>query len=176
MEKKSNNQDSNPSVYVENNAQEIVKQELPKGCMAKLFCTHTSTILNNLGILTCTLGLLLFFSFLIPPLYYVILILLTMATVGTIFMFIPKFSKWWGLASKLNENIGVITNISIWILGISAVSSAISLILMLINKERRSLNRIITCVVTLVIAIIGIIIRALNLFGVWDYERTKYKN
>lgn len=137
-----------------------------KGMMGKLFCAHTSIILSNLGIFTCILGVLLFFTFLIPPLYFVFLLILTLATAGTIFLIIPNFGKWWSLFPTLSEHIGELTPVSFWVLGISIVSSVVSLILILTDKEKKNTGRIASCIVTIVLATIGIIIRALNILGV----------
>lgn len=69
----------------------------------KIFCHHLGVILNNLGIFTCIAGIFVFFSFLIVPLYMCLLILLTLATLGTIFLIIPNFGEWWALLPKLAE-------------------------------------------------------------------------
>lgn len=132
----------------------------------KIFQVHTAIILGNLGIFTCIIGILLFFSFLIPPLYFTFLLILTLATAGTIFLIIPNFSKWWGLFPSLTENISWVVVISKWVLAISIVSSATSLILMIADKEKRTSKRITGCIVTLVIAIIALVIRTLNILEV----------
>lgn len=136
------------------------------GIMRKTFCTHTAKILGNLGFFTCIVGLLLFFSFLIPPLYFVLMLILTMGTAGMIFLIIPNFKDWWAYSSVLADNVEIFIPISKWILGASIMLSAVSLILMLINKDNRNSTRVTFCIITTIISTIALIVRLLNLLGV----------
>lgn len=139
----------------------------PSECsMGKLFQVHTALILNNLGIFTCIIGILLFFSFLIPPLYFTLMLLLTLCTAGTIFLIIPNFKDWWEYSSVLADNVEMFVPISKWILGASIVLSVLSLILMLTNKDSRKMTRVTSCIIIIIISTIALIIRLLNLLGV----------
>lgn len=132
----------------------------------KMFCNHSGMILNNLGIFACIVGLLLFFSFIIPVFYFCLLFICTIATVGVIFLIIPNFAEWWALLPKLSEKIGSTIPASLWLFAISFAVSSISLVLLLANKQNRNTVRIVTCIITIVVSVVAFIICYFNLIGV----------
>lgn len=150
------------SIELENGATSVATIK-PAKIEGKVFCHHLGIILSNLGIFTCVAGIVVFFSFLITPLYACLLILLTLATLGTIFLMIPNFSEWWALLPKLSEKIGSTIPASLWLLGLSMGLSTISLILIATDKERRTTARIVGCAVTFAISLIGFLIFYFNL-------------
>lgn len=137
----------------------------PAGVMKNMFVRHLGEILNNVSIFGCVLGILMYFSFFVSAFYFCFLLIITLATVGTIFLIIPNFSDWWAFLPKLSEMTTVITNISQWVLAISAGISLVALILLLLDKGNRNKTRIVWSIITLVISVLGFVVSFLNLVG-----------
>lgn len=139
--------------------------QAPPGVMKNMFIRHLGEILNNVSIFGCILGIMMYFSFFVSAFYFCFLLIITLATVGTIFLIIPNFSEWWAFLPKLSEMTGVISNISQWVLMISAVLSAIALVLLLLDKGNRSKARIVWSIIILVLSILGFVISYFSLVG-----------
>lgn len=139
--------------------------QAPPGVMKNMFIRHLGEILNNVSIFACILGILMYFSFFVSAFYFCFLLIITLATVGIIFLIIPNFSEWWEFLPKLSEMTGVISSISQWVLMVSAVLSAIALVLLLLDKGNRSKARIVWSIIILVISVLGFVISYFSLVG-----------
>lgn len=142
-----------------------IQATTPSSVSKKMFLHHLSLIFRNIGVVACIVGIMLFFSFIIPVLYFCLLIFLTLGTLGAVFAMIPNFVEWWEALPGLSEQIGSTVPTSLWVLGVAIVASIMSLIFMISDKQNRSVAGIVGCVATIVISVIAIVVFSLLIIG-----------
>lgn len=170
-QEKTNTQNDKNEVFLDNSNAEMsnnldVIKNPPADVMRKTFFNHAGVILGNIGLFACVIGVMLFFSFMIPVLYLCLLLILTLGTAGVIFLIIPNFADWWNLFPKLSESVGSTIPASLYVLSMAIIFTALALTFTLLSKEYKRYGRVLQLIITLVISIIAFIIFYLNLAGV----------
>ena len=134
----------------------------PAGVMTSMTLNRLGVIVSNLSILATCLFPICFFTFLIPAFYYIMLFLMTIFTLGLVFLLIPNFGSWWTAGSGFFNNlINFSGDLLPVLIGISLGGAVLSIILLLFNKNDRQWGRITISIALCAIAIailVGIVI------------------
>ena len=115
----------------------------PVGIATKMFCNHLGKISSNLSIFLWTFAMFsflsTFISFLIPAIYFLVLIIITFFSLGTSFLYINDFESWWHFDPTFltNFSIGVI-HAAPWLCGAATIFSAITIAMALADKHNRN--------------------------------------
>ncbi len=115
----------------------------PVGIAAKMFCNHLGKISSNLSIFLWALSILCFLSvfltFLVPAIYFFVLIIMTVLSLGTTFLTIENFGNWWHFDPTFLRNFSFgVFNAAPWLCGAAMIYSAITIAMALIDKNNRN--------------------------------------
>ena len=137
----------------------------PISVTLRTFGTRLGIIFSNLAIIFLVLTLSGIASFLTSVLLFLFGAIVTIITVGTIFIIEPNF--WNSIISGMDTTASIfdffMQNAYIFVL-ITILLSIISLVLLIMDKNNKHTARIVTLVLILVIAIISIILISTILF------------
>lgn len=115
-------------------------------------------LFSNLAIISTLLFILTFFTMLIPAIYYIVLILMVICTVGTVFILIPNFGSWWSRGATLTNFAEKFSALFPIFAGISIISAITSLVLLLLNKNDHNWPRIILSIIIIIFIVVALII------------------
>lgn len=137
----------------------------PVGYMANQYIYHLGIILSNLSIVFLILSATGILSFFMPILYWCLLIMITVYSIGTIFLFYPGFTSWWGVGLDMYTITKPIIDLFPLFIILTFASTIASLVLLLINKNRRNTTRIAFSCILLGLAVavvIGVLVGGLS--------------
>ena len=115
----------------------------PVGFMANQYCYHLGIILSNLSIIFLLLSVSGIASILLPVFFWCLLLIITIYTIGTIYLYYPRFASLWGWGVDMlnfGEKIMMLFPLFITLTFATAIAS---LVLLLINKNKRHYGRIV---------------------------------
>lgn len=132
-------------------------KDLPTGLATQMNLGRLGIILSNYSIV----GVLLLFSsflfFLGYALFYMMLLFISIATLGLIYILAPNFANLWGAAESMEGLINFIGGAT-GVIGVIVLFSTIaSMILLWVDKNNRSIPRIIFAGVMCAIALVFVI-------------------
>lgn len=139
----------------------------PTGYLSQMYLNHFGVILSNVAIASTILSFVLFLfslvSALLVPVYYVLLIFISVITLGTIYGFAPNFYKLWYKGSDIidfitSDGFKYVVDSIPYLIGISIGGSIIAMILLFFDKKNRNWVRIGICIATIVFAIVALIL------------------
>lgn len=150
----------------ENNEVELIEEKItskktraPMSALAKMYCNHAGLILFNLCFVAIFLSLFSFFSILLPVLYYIILIVMTVFSLGFVFVWIPNFGSWFSWGAETSVKLINFVNNAFPYLGAFAIAcAAASIVLLLIDRNNRDWARIGVAIGLCSIVAIGLIL------------------
>lgn len=139
----------------------------PVGIMTKIYCNHFGRILSNLTMTAAVAALLCFLSSLItvlvPAAYFLLLLIMTLFSLGTVFVTIPNFVSWWSF------DINIVTRVSVsmlhaipYLCAIAMATAIASTVLLLVDKNNRSWGRVTFSIIFFVVSVAIVLIWALG--------------
>ena len=142
-----------------NQNSEIKSYNPPAGVISKMYIYHLGVILSNISMVCCILASLAIFSFIIPAVYFIALIGLVLVSIGTIFVFVPNFGSAFEFGADLSsEIIPKVIGAFPYLAAIALITAAVSMVLLLLDKNNRDWGRIGFSIGILSIVVILIII------------------
>ena len=131
----------------------------PKNLLARMQVVHLGKILFNLQFVALAIMMASALSFLITALYYLLLISITLGTVGIIYLVYPQFSNWWSGGETLQNITSVLAESWQFTVPVVAVLAVASIVCLCFDNQKKHISRIITSIVICVLAILVLILK-----------------
>lgn len=130
--------------------------------LAKMQVVHLGKILFNLQFLALAVMTASVLSFLLPAIYYLILIAISLLTVFTIYVTNPNFASYWSGGEKLTRLAEIMAQSWKYTVPIVLVLAALSITCLIFDKSQKHTAKIIVSVVIAVLAAIVLILKIIN--------------
>lgn len=114
---------------------------IPKKMLARMQVVHFGKLLFNLQFIMVALMLSSLLSFVVYPLYYVVLLTILGFTVFTAFIIIPNFASWWN-PTTLNKITVFLAGTWKYTIPIAAAVSIASIVCLCFDKSEKHFIRI----------------------------------
>lgn len=130
---------------------------------ASVYANHLGKILSNYSIVGLSLMILVVLSSFLSALYFILAFIISfivvVVTFGLIFVSNPEFiSNLFGKSEDIERILKIFANAFPYLFGITVATSLVSLILLCLNKEKRSTSKIVFSSLVLALTLIfGII-------------------
>lgn len=148
------NQNASPSI---NPLKQYSHKDLPADMALKMHLGRLGIIFSNYSILGVILLFSTFLFFFGYALFYLLLLSISIITLGLIYVIAPGFADLWNVSDKMDGIISFISGASGYIALAVLVFSIASMILLWVDKNNRSIPRIIFAMIMGIISIIFII-------------------
>lgn len=141
---------------------ENLKTKTPNNELIKIQVNHLGKILFNLQFIALAIMIASVLSFLIPAIYYLVLIFISLITLFSIYATHPEFSNLWRGGDTLANIATTLTNSWKYTVPIILVLAISSIICLTLSKQENHKYRIITSVVLSILAIIVLVLKLIN--------------
>lgn len=133
----------------------------PPKVLAKMQIAHLGKILFNLQFIALAVMLASVLTFILPAIYYLMLICITLLTLFMVFSN-PNFASFWKGGEHLTTIADVMTQSWKYTVPIVAVLAIASVICLLVDKNNNHIPRIITSVIIAILAIAVLVLKLIN--------------
>lgn len=141
------------------------KLKTPKAELARMQAVHLGVILFNLQFLAVAFMLAGVFSFIVVVLFYFFMIIVTLGSLGIIYLLYPSFGSWWAGGEVLQDIAVRLAGGWVYAVPIALALSVSSIILLSFDSEQRHVGRIVVCVIVALLTVAFLIFKWLNAGG-----------
>lgn len=134
----------------------------PSNFLAKMQVVHFGKILFNLQFIAVAIMLASIITFILPAIYYLMLIAISLLTIFSIYAWYPNFSSFWTGAEGLVNVADALTNSWQYTIPIALALAVVSIICLCFDGYKKHMGRI---TVSTIIAIVSIIILVAKLIN-----------
>ena len=131
----------------------------PSNMLARMQVVHFGKILFNLQFIALVVMIFSVATLLLVPLYYLVLLAVSLITLFTVYVIYPEFSSLWALGETFTEFAVKISQSWVYTVPILAVLSAASIVCLCMDKSYKHTARIAVSGVVLGIAAIVLIVK-----------------
>lgn len=133
----------------------------PSKALARMQVVHLGKILFNMQFIAVAIMAASVLSFIIPALYYLVLICITLLSLFMVFAN-PNFKKFWAGGETLTQIADLLTHSWKYTVPIVAVLSIASIICLCFDKNKKHTAKIAISVIMFVLAIIVLSLKLIN--------------
>lgn len=159
----------NQNIVNEKSAPQLTKegphQAMPAGLALSTNLSRLGVILSNYAILGLIIMCSTFMFFILYACFYIVLIFLTIATLGLIYVIAPGFSSLWNVGDNFEGILNFINTTLPFVIPATLICAVASLVLLCLNKENRSIPRIVFASILIGLTVIfgiGIIVSSMG--------------
>ena len=134
----------------------------PNNVLARMQVVHFGKIMFNLQFIALAVMVASVLSFLLPVIYYLVLICIMMLTVFTIFIFYPDFKNWLSGGETLTKISTFLAGSWKYTVPIIIVLAVLSIVCLCFDKQKRHVGRIVSSSIILVFAFIILFFQLVN--------------
>lgn len=138
----------------------------PSNFLAKMQVVHFGKILFNLQFIALAIMLASIITFIMPAIYYLMLIAISFLTIFSIYVWYPNFSSFWTGGETLLNIADVLTNSWQYTIPIALALAVASIICLCFDGNKKHIGRIVVSVVISVVLIVILISKLINGGGV----------
>lgn len=133
----------------------------PSKTLARMQVVHFGKILFNLQFVAVAIMVASVLSFIMPAIYYLVLISISLLTLFTLFAN-PTFVSLWSGGETLTKIAAVLTQSWKYTVPIVAVLAVASIICLCFDKSKKHIARIVVSVIICLLAIIVLLLKLIN--------------
>lgn len=134
----------------------------PPKTLAMMQVVHFGNILFNLQFLAIAIMAASVLSFIVPVIYYLLLLCVMLLTLFTIFIMYPGFGNLWSGGEALTQIAEVLNSTWKFTVPIVAVLAIGAIVCLSLDKQKKHIGKIVTCSIFLVLALIVLILKFIN--------------
>lgn len=138
----------------------------PKSVLARMQVVHLGKILSNLQFAAVAVMAASVLSFIVPAIYYIFLIAVSVLTLFSIFAWYPEFASWWGGGETLVKVAGALAESWKYTVPVLLVLAAGSIVCLCFDKQTKHTARIAFSAIFAVLALIVLALKFINNGGV----------
>ena len=139
-----------------------INLKTPKGTLARMQVVRLGKITFNLQFIAFAIMLASVLSFILPAIYYLLLICVTLLTLFTIFVWYPEISSWWSGGEKLGKVALALSKSWKYTIPILLTLAILSIVLLCFDKNQKHIARIVISSIVAVLSLVVLILRLIN--------------